>query len=239
MGNVQYRAPPPPGATVFVIESDECCTCTPCGSRNWDPMMRQPTFVAMSSNAWQDFVTTMGGHVRRYRAEARSVPIMILCIVLGMVLFHPVIGVVGNRMTFGAEGRRLQTSGVNPEYCPVNPDERCSALHDRLWDHYGRACRRGCMYAEVTAGIFNASSIGSAVRPTGCGVQVSGVECANGYGTSPSDQNYLINQLYTAAGSTASGAPYYCGVDRPEICLFHDASCSDGSEPSCRTFSNA
>ena len=63
------------------------------------------------------------------------------------------------------------------------------------------------------------------VRGGACGLQLSGVECANGYGTSPGDQNYRINQLYVAAGSTASGAQYYCGVDRSEICLFHDQSC--------------
>ena len=65
-----------------------------------------------------------------------------------------------------------------------------------------------------------------------CDVVLEGYSCDNGYGSDPDDQSYLINQNYVLYGYTANDRPYYCGVDRPSMCLFYDEACEDGMEGS-------
>lgn len=99
-----YRQQPPTGSQVTVIESDDCCACGPCGGRTFDVHSRKPDFVLMSDGAWHDFTTTMAGHVKRYRGEARTTFVLIFSIIFALVVFHPTLGFVGRSMTFG---RRL------------------------------------------------------------------------------------------------------------------------------------
>lgn len=70
-----------------------------------------------------------------------------------------------------------------------------------------------------------------AKQPVACGIQVSGLACGNGYNSRPDDQGYGINQGYHLSGKTVRGAPYYCGAEQPNICLFHDPSCDGGGMP--------
>lgn len=96
MGNSFSFVPPyPRGSVVCVIESGEPCnneTC-PCQGREWDVAMRKPAFVDLSAGEWEHFVTTMDTLVRRFKPEGVAA-FGLLGILVGIVFFHPSIGVL-------------------------------------------------------------------------------------------------------------------------------------------------
>ena len=172
MGNFSSRPLPPAGAAVIEIESDECCTCEPLVGRKWDNSLPQPQFVRMSAGSWSGFVQTMGNHVRKYRAEARAFPMMFVAIVLGLALFHPAFGAVAR----GSIGRRrlnasnASNATITSEYMRTSSSPNMSTA-SVTWDEYGRACRAGCSYADVSVaigGVQNSGSSCGACNNSGC-----------------------------------------------------------------------
>ena len=112
---------PPPGSTVFVIESDECCTNQTCKDRSWDPNMPQPPFVSLSSSEWINFVETMGGKVRSYKKDGYGLIAILLGVFLGTALFHPVIGVAGRSISGMDEDEERRRLGEEPQVKKTAP----------------------------------------------------------------------------------------------------------------------
>ena len=134
---------PPPGSTVFVIESDECCTNQTCKGRSWDPNMPQPPFVSLSSSEWINFVETMGGKVRRYKKDGYGLIAILLGVFLGTALFHPVIGVAGRSISGMDEDEERRRLGEEPQVKRTRTD--------LTWGEYNNACKVGCTFADKVA----------------------------------------------------------------------------------------
>ena len=151
---------PPPGSTVFVIESDECCTNQTCKGRSWDPNMPQPPFVSLSSSEWINFVETMGGKVRSYKKDGYGLIAILLGVFLGTALFHPVIGVAGRSisgMDEDEERRRLSNEVSGTDISGVDRRTLSDSFRvkknrtDLTWGEYNHACKMGCTFADKVA----------------------------------------------------------------------------------------
>lgn len=135
------------GAVVCEIESDACCSTNELTGRKWDTTLPRPAFVQMSQGEWSAFVETMRHHVSTYQKEGRAIMIVLLGIIVGIAVFHPVLGVVGRSLAFGNR-RSLQAY----ESWPLKEDAPAT------WSQYGRGCSAGCKYADVFASSGAASS---------------------------------------------------------------------------------
>lgn len=133
-----YGAQPPPGATLFIIESGEPCSCEACGSRTWDHgdvVRRKPAFVGMSDAEWSSFSSRTGWFVSKYYPEGRTGWLSLVFILIGIVVFHPAIGVVGRGMMMSGReeddyGRRRRLSS---------------------YDNYTAGCMHACNYGNIFA----------------------------------------------------------------------------------------
>ena len=149
----------PPGTTVFVIESDECCSNEPIKGRRWDPAMPQPPFVSLSSSEWINFVETMGGKVRTYKKEGYGTLGIILAVVLGTAIFHPVLGVAGRSISGMDEERRRLANEVSvlADISRVDRRELSDSFKvekkrtELTWGEYNHACKMGCTFADKVA----------------------------------------------------------------------------------------
>lgn len=98
-----FRSPPPAGATVIEIESDDCGKCELLTGRKWDPPAK-PSFVNKSDGEWQIFQSTMKTRVKAYRRETIGTVLILPILVFSTILFHPAFGVVSRQMENNQDG---------------------------------------------------------------------------------------------------------------------------------------
>ena len=183
MGNaMSWRPPPPHGTVQMVIEPDVCCTCEACCGRQWDESTPKPDFVAMSESRWSEFKTNVGIKVRSYRKENLTAILLAVGIVLGILVFHPTIGVVGCQMSgICAFRRRLEESSERrlEEYAYHN---RYDMPGDSSRSYYGEACNEACFYSDCATNSTNSTNSTGSGSGSGSG---SGYESGSGYGGDP------------------------------------------------------